>query len=555
MANQTEITIDLSSSTVTNITVSDLYAPKANPVLTGYVNATSASAVALPSNTTIGNITSTELSYLDGVTGNIQSQLSTISLSGSVTGNIYLSQSSNSFPPTSGAIVFEGSTLDNNQLFLIPQNPINDDTYLYLPATGTTDYLITSNSTATFINKTFDTANNVFKLNGQSITSITGSGSVVFSNNPTITNPTINSVYLTGYTGSGNNVVLSSSPSIYQPTFSGNVIAYADLYVGGNLQVQGTTTTLNTNNLTVNDKNIELASVSSVTVASSATIGTVSGSGPYTATITLATGGSPNVIPGETLTATTGTGSLGTGTVTVTGTPSTSTITVSSTASMTAGTITNLVSGGATDLTANGGGITLKGTSNKTITYDSANFNWTSSEHWNIDTGKVFKINNNEVLSANKVLGRTPGGTASGDIVTIDAQQTLTKKALTSPLIVRSVRAKSVNGSTSLTFDDIFWSELSLTHANTGITTSLPTGATIEAGLTAYYGSTVPVGTSFDFIAFNPSTGSNGGSLSATSIAGITFRGTTGFAVGSSYITTFVKTADNTYTAYKRQVA
>ncbi|CAB4242142.1 hypothetical protein UFOVP222_27 [uncultured Caudovirales phage] len=53
-----------------------------------------------------------------------------------------------------------------------------------------------------------------------------------------------------------------------------------------------------------------------------------------------------------------------------------------------------------TDTTANGGGITLHGATDKTITWDSANANWTSSENWNLVTGKVFKINNASVLSA-----------------------------------------------------------------------------------------------------------------------------------------------------------
>ena len=32
--------------------------------------------------------------------------------------------------------------------------------------------------------------------------------------------------------------------------------------------------------------------------------------------------------------------------------------------------------------------------------FDNANQNWTSSENWNLLTGKVFKINNTSVLSA-----------------------------------------------------------------------------------------------------------------------------------------------------------
>lgn len=52
------------------------------------------------------------------------------------------------------------------------------------------------------------------------------------------------------------------------------------------------------------------------------------------------------------------------------------------------------------DTTADGGGITLKGATDKTITWDNANDNWTSSEHWNIVTGKEYKINNVKVLDA-----------------------------------------------------------------------------------------------------------------------------------------------------------
>jgi hypothetical protein len=53
-----------------------------------------------------------------------------------------------------------------------------------------------------------------------------------------------------------------------------------------------------------------------------------------------------------------------------------------------------------TDTTADGGGLSLFGATNKTIVWDSANTNWTASEHWNIASGKVFKINNVQVLSA-----------------------------------------------------------------------------------------------------------------------------------------------------------
>jgi hypothetical protein len=61
------------------------------------------------------------------------------------------------------------------------------------------------------------------------------------------------------------------------------------------------------------------------------------------------------------------------------------------------------------DTAANGGGITLLGTTDKTISWDynsvtPSNSNWTSSEHFNIVAGKTYKINNTAVLS-NTTLG------------------------------------------------------------------------------------------------------------------------------------------------------
>ena len=52
------------------------------------------------------------------------------------------------------------------------------------------------------------------------------------------------------------------------------------------------------------------------------------------------------------------------------------------------------------DVTANGGGITLKGATDKTIIWDNTNDNWTLNQDLNIPTGKVFKINNVDTLSA-----------------------------------------------------------------------------------------------------------------------------------------------------------
>lgn len=53
-----------------------------------------------------------------------------------------------------------------------------------------------------------------------------------------------------------------------------------------------------------------------------------------------------------------------------------------------------------TDVTADGGGITLKGTTDKTINWVDATDAWTLSEHVNIASGKEYRINGTKVLDA-----------------------------------------------------------------------------------------------------------------------------------------------------------
>jgi hypothetical protein len=53
-----------------------------------------------------------------------------------------------------------------------------------------------------------------------------------------------------------------------------------------------------------------------------------------------------------------------------------------------------------TDVTANGGGITLKGATDKTLNWVSSTSAWTSSEDFNLLTGKVYEINGTSVLSS-----------------------------------------------------------------------------------------------------------------------------------------------------------
>ena len=53
-----------------------------------------------------------------------------------------------------------------------------------------------------------------------------------------------------------------------------------------------------------------------------------------------------------------------------------------------------------TDITADGGGITLKGATDKTLNWVNATDAWTSSEHLNLASGKAYYINNASVLNS-----------------------------------------------------------------------------------------------------------------------------------------------------------
>ena len=122
-----------------------------------------------------------------------------------------------------------------------------------------------------------------------------------------------------------------------------------------------------------------------------------------------------------------------------------------------------------TNATAEGGGITLKGATDKTFNWVGANTAWTSSENLNLLTGKSFKINGTDVLTATQVLGKSIGGVSAGDIVSIDDSQTLTNKTLITPTLT----TPKINDASSTNTYNFAASELA---ANRTVTLPLLTG-------------------------------------------------------------------------------
>jgi len=142
-----------------------------------------------------------------------------------------------------------------------------------------------------------------------------------------------------------------------------------DLTVTGNFIVNGETTTINSNTLTVDDKFIQLGNIASGTITGtfngSTTVTNVSDTSPLVAGMTITGAGSYTGIPGGT---------------TIVSVDSASQITLSQSAS--AGTSKPATYGASSDLTSDGGGIQLAGTSTKKeITWSNANDAWTFNQN------------------------------------------------------------------------------------------------------------------------------------------------------------------------------
>ena len=220
---------------------------------------------------------------------------------------------------------------------------------------------VTGSSTTTFTNKTIDadgTGNSITNIENANIKASAGIDATKLADG-TVTSTELQ--YINSLSSNAQTQISAKSP-IASPTFTGTVVlpnvpaivttqldlkaplaspaltgtaTGVNLTLSGDLTVNGTTSTINSTTLTVDDKNIEMGSVA---------------------------------------------------------TPS--------------------------DTTANGGGITLKGATDKTIIWDSTNSNFTSNQDWNIASGKVFKVNNVDTLTAT-ALGSAVVGSSLTSVGTI----------------------------------------------------------------------------------------------------------------------------------------
>jgi len=252
-----------------------------------------------------------------------------------------------------GSIVLEGATANDFETTLTVTDPTADRTITFPDATGTVAFTdsptftttvklpssVEGPTSSTSVNLLFGTgAGNITLGGGQSSGNLTlggGSGRTtgVIGIGTGVTTTGTKTINLgTGSTGGTTAITIGSADGATSNiTLNGTVTAANNLVVTGDLTVNGTTTTINSTTLAVDDKNITLGDVA---------------------------------------------------------TP--------------------------TDTTADGGGITLKGATDKTFNWVDATDSWTSSEHINIASGKSYYVN----------------GTLLKDV-----SETLTNKTLTTPVI------------------------------------------------------------------------------------------------------------------------
>jgi len=271
---------------------------------------------------------------------------------------------------TALSVVFEGATANDFETLLTVTEPASDIT-LSLP--NSTDTLVGRATTDTLTNKSISGSTNTLSNIG----------------NSSLTNSAI--------TINGTSVSLGGSVSIGDITAITTAVG-SGLSGGGSsgditLSIDTAVTADLTTAQTLTNKTLTSPSVGTSLVTASTSFDLLNA----TAT-TINFGGAATVIS---IGAVTGTTTINddlvvTGDLTVNGT--TTTIN-SQTLSIEDKNIV-LADANTSDVGADGGGITLKGATDKTFTWVDATDAWTSSEHMNLPTGKSYKINNTAISAA-----------------------------------------------------------------------------------------------------------------------------------------------------------
>ncbi len=232
----------------------------------------------------------------------------------------------------------------------------------------------------------------------------TGTGNVLIG--PASTEDSTSATYAASSAGGSFQLVVGSGTgtwikgdSSYNLTVPNDVRVQGTATIDGDLVVQGTTTSINSANITIDDKSLELAAVTNQTF----TADYVSGSANVT-NIDPVVG----LIEGMEITIPSAGVSTPVGTYIVAFDGATKTATLSTAITGSTGDAT-FIATGPTDLGANGGGLVLKGTpvasggtGDKTLLYDHSRTDkyWVSTENFELNAGKKFAIGNQLVIDS-----------------------------------------------------------------------------------------------------------------------------------------------------------
>ena len=340
-------------------------------------------------------------------------------------------------------ITFEGATADDYETTLTVTDPTADRTITLPNATGTvaltsdvtthadlttahgaTGAVVGTTNTQTLTNKTLTSP----KINEDVVMSAS-STELNILDGATLSTTELNYVDgvtsaiqtqlnakaadadLTTHTGSttahgatGAVVGTTNTQTLTNKTLTSPTLTTPDLGVASATSVNGTTIPSSKTLVVTTDKLNVLAATSSSELAGIISDETGTGALVFANTPTLVT---PNIGVA------TGTSLVLSGDLTVNGT----TTTINSTEitiddkNMTLGAVAS-----PTDAGADGGGLTLKGATDKTFSWIDATDSWTSSEHMDLASGKVLKINGTQVLSATEYTGNA--ATATNGITT-----------------------------------------------------------------------------------------------------------------------------------------
>ena len=273
-------------------------------------------------------------------------------------------------PAFGSSITFEGATANDFETTFAITDPTADRTLTFPDATGTvaltSDITVTASSTNTLSNKSISLATNtVTGTKAEFNSAMSDADFATIAGSETLTNKTLTSPVVSGLTLSDSSIVIEGSTA------------------------NEFETTITVTDPTA-DRTITFPDATG-TVALTANVAALAG-----ATFTGAVSGTDLTLSGN---------------LTVNGT----TTNINSTNLVVED--KNIVLADVdtpTDTTADGGGITLKGTTDKTFNWVDSTDSWTSSEHLNLASGKAYSIN----------------GTALKDVT-----ETLTNKTLTSPTL------------------------------------------------------------------------------------------------------------------------